>query len=71
MSTSIEMLMTEKREMAIKMERGRGSQEKEVKFIALYLYWMSYDGANDGDECMEDLLLDLGGFESYIEGNRN
>lgn len=53
-STSIEMLMIEKREMAIKMERGRGSPEKEVKFIELYLYWMSYDGADEGDQCMED-----------------
>lgn len=76
-STSIEMLMTEKREMAIKMERRRGNKEKEVKFTGLYLYWMSCDGADEGDGHMEDLLLGLGGLEgllldlSHIEDNRN
>lgn len=55
-STSIEMLMTEKRDMSIKMERRRRSQEKEVKLIDLHLYWMSYDGSDEGDECMEDWL---------------
>lgn len=59
-STSIEMLMTEKKDMSIKMKRRRRSQEKEVKLIELHLYWMSYDGSDEGDECMEDLLLDLG-----------
>lgn len=70
MSTSIERLMTEKREMTIKMERRRGNREKEVKVTGLYLYWMSYDGTDEGDERMEDLLLGLG-FESHIEDNRN
>lgn len=70
MSTSIERLMTEKREMTIKMERRRGNREKGVKVTGLYLYWMSYDGADEGDERMEDLLLGLG-FESHIEDNRN
>lgn len=30
------------------------------------MYWMGYDGADESDEGVEDLLLDLGEIDSYI-----